>query len=667
MLFYNYLDGTFVNTGENILYFAKSLANSVEVPKLTHKDDEDQLAVFFDFLGVVFVSYSGVNVTIIHSLVALVCIAVIFALGHNISNFNVAKLQKIFLAEMYCFFAPVLATVVYGLLAFLLFPMRWYEGGLVIASLLYVPPVVLTTLYVRGQANSEGVLNSPYIRIISGLLFPWLAGLLLGIYFRVMSVYTCCLWIASTVFALGVHSVVRYYTLRFSQPPSRYLYSPEFFYVLAFLPMLFQWVQISRLFLTMTVPLLGKSGTTVPSDPAIAALVAILIAGPAPLLLAHELDRPVITKYTTKICALGMIVMLLVATFYLKPYSAQRPKRLWIQHLHRSISQYSEHDLAHGVSPLNTATSTANGASTVKATPMAKEDCGLWISAFDEQGMTPLQSLGVPRLDGRHKGATQCNVWDGDCYLKFPWYFSVSEVLRDSHYIPTACPSDILPAQKLRLDLSSTPLATSNEVESTSSSTSGKHGTAGGLRLVKISLYGPSHMHLILRDNSQGQRIVKWHIASHSPVVPNEANKHSALPSEEDVHLRVTSDSVSGVVNSANYLKAGDSSADALDAAGAAADKNAAVLRMITPPAARAEGVHYLSVGFGLCSPKLGCHQDVYLLVRGSAAVQVAAYGHYTEQKEDSAEIKELIKELPDWSVGAEWTKFPSLLIQNAV
>jgi hypothetical protein len=77
--------------------------------------------------------------------------------------------------------------------------------------------------------------------------------------------------------------------------------------------------------------------------------------------------------------------------------------------------------------------------------------------------------------------------------------------------------------------------------------------------------------------------------------------------------------------------------------------------------------VHYLSVGFGLCSPTEGCHQDVYLLVRGAAPVQVAVYGHYTDQKEDTAEIKALMNDLPQWAKGAEWTKFPSSIIQDSV
>ena len=88
---------------------------------------------------------------------------------------------------------------------------------------------------------------------------------------------------------------------------------------------------------------------------------------------------------------------------------------------------------------------------------------------------------------------------------------------------------------------------------------------------------------------------------------------------------------------------------------------------MVTPPVVRAEGVFFLSMGFGLCSDKEGCLQDVYLLVRGSAPVELAAYGHYTDQTEDTVELKKLTQDLPAWSRGAEWTKFPSFLVHDSV
>jgi hypothetical protein len=46
----------------------------------------------------------------------------------------------------------------------------------------------------------------------------------------------------------------------------------------------------------------------------------------------------------------------------------------------------------------------------------------------------------------------------------------------------------------------------------------------------------------------------------------------------------------------------------------------------------------------------------------------VAAYGHYTDQRGgDTAALQSLMGELPAWAKGAEWTKFPSMLVQGAV
>ncbi|MGB4347093.1 MAG: M20/M25/M40 family metallo-hydrolase, partial [Burkholderiaceae bacterium] len=398
------IDGTLVNTGENILYLAKALASSPEVPNFTQQDHQDELSVFFDLGGVLFV-YTGVKVTIIHTLVALLCVALVYALSRSVSNLSATKLRHFLLAELYAYLMPILAGALFGLVVFFVCPMRWYEGGLKWAVLLYVPPVLLTILHVRGQ-TSAGVLNTPQIRIMTNFLFPWLFWLVPGILFGVMSVYVCCLWILNVALAVGVHTLVRHYTLRHAHPPTRYMYSPEFFYLLTLLPMLYLWSTVARLFLTMTIPLLGKSGTTVPTDPAVGALIGALLSGPAPLVLAYNIDRPVLNKTSLRASLAALGVILLIATVLTTPYSAERPKRLWIQHLHRSFVTHPQ--LPHST---NTAATTASLA-TSPSDPIVHTDCGLWISAFDEQGMAPLQSIGVGRLDGRHKSSNDCTVWD---------------------------------------------------------------------------------------------------------------------------------------------------------------------------------------------------------------------------------------------------------------
>ena len=46
--------------------------------------------------------------------------------------------------------------------------------------------------------------------------------------------------------------------------------------------------------------------------------------------------------------------------------------------------------------------------------------------------------------------------------------------------------------------------------------------------------------------------------------------------------------------------------------------------------------------------------------------IDIAAYGHYIDVA-PSHEIETFIQQLPDWSKGAEWTKFPSYLIKDTI
>mgnify|MGYP005993316621 CR=1 FL=1 len=721
----------------------------------THTDNADQYSVFFDFLGYILISYTGIYVTIIHTLITIVGIVVVFLLSRTINNWSYMKLYYIIRAEIYCFFVPVLITSVYGLLVFLLAPMRWYEGGISIALLLYVPITILSILYIRGNMSMT-VLNTPYIRILAGLIFPWLIFLIIGIYFQLMSVYACCLWIISVTMSIIIYNFIKLYIINYSTPPNWYLYSAECIYILSYIPMLLQWAEISRLFLTMTIPLLGKSGTVVPTDPALGALIALLISAPASFIFAHEISRPIIYKSTLKKCIIGIVVILVLCTVGLRPYSAQHPKRLWIQHIQRSfIKRYqystvginqntiggrvrlgigiadmvdtgsaeSRVRLGIGIADMvdtgsaESRVTTASGIATIdtfrdgdkyipgRTTPstynnnvyipnsiitnsinsfypsttaiaMGTEtttDCGLWILGFDEQGLAPLEKLGITRLDGRYSHT--CNVWDGDCYLKFPWYFSVSEVLRNNYYIPTACPVGMKSAELLKIHLYNHILSQPviNNIQSMATSDHALYH----LRLVRISLQGPAHMHMILRDNALQQRIVRWYIPSTSTsaatstatetttyttntattsTIPHTYSSTEKLEQETDQLILYTTMSSTGDITSVTTDRTTIPHTDTIH-----------TLYMVPPPPKRSEGLHYLSIGFGLCSHIDGCQQDIYLLIKGYEPVQIAAYGHYTDEKHDTIEITELLKELPDWSRGAEWTKFPSLFIQDSV
>jgi hypothetical protein len=251
-------------------------------------------------------------------------------------------------------------------------------------------------------------------------------------------------------------------------------------------------------------------------------------------------------------------------------------------------------------------------------------------------------------------------VSNGDCYLQFPWYFPVSEVLRDAAYVPTECPEGVAAGHRLQLGLSSVPVPSAGAAAGVSAIDG---VDPSDMRLVRIVMRGPSHMHLVIRDNAQGKRLLRW-------AIPNGRPAQETLVPEPVAHGTTV---VAKVVLSATADKLVRADAVALESAMDNAAKGEGELRttllsLVPLPAVRSEGVHFLSVGFGMCDAASGCMQEAYLLVRGAEPVEVAAYGHYTDQRGgDTAALQSLMGELPAWAKGAEWTKFPSMLVQGAV
>ena len=47
--------------------------------------------------------------------------------------------------------------------------------------------------------------------------------------------------------------------------------------------------------------------------------------------------------------------------------------------------------------------------------------------------------------------------------------------------------------------------------------------------------------------------------------------------------------------------------------------------------------------------------------------VDIAVYGHYVALSDGSKEINQFIQRMPEWARGAEWTKFPSILISDRI
>lgn len=434
--------GTFVNTGENLLYLTQALAaGDVEVPNPMAASEGDEAAVFFDFLGYFIVSYSGWYVSLIHSGCVGVGLVLLYLLSSSIENFSLSKCLDICREELVSSLLPVLVGAAYGAVMMLIGPMRWYNGGIVSAALTYMPPVLLSIAYTRGSSSKSttsssssycvddpqlrcshsstaaaAAVPSPTTRIFAGIILPWLIILVPCIYFHIMAAYISCLWILSTAIALTVYWAVKRYTLHVSKPPLLYVCSAEFCYLLSLVPVLLMWANIARLTFEVLMPLFGKSGTIVPTDPIVGALFGVFLSWPVPIIFAHDMMSNIAAPSKRRIRMATMVLMavvMIINVFFSHTYSSDRPKRLWIHHVKREVRMHHHPPHPHhprGITAITdklmmmmtSRTAAAASAATISHSHgndsalrggeeggegyATDTDCGIWMSSFDSRG-----------------------------------------------------------------------------------------------------------------------------------------------------------------------------------------------------------------------------------------------------------------------------------------
>jgi len=410
--------GTFVNTGENLLYLAKALAGDAEVPNPIAASEGDEAAVFFDFLGYFIVSYSEWLVPLIHSSCMGVGISLLYMLSLSIENVSLSKCLDICRDELLSSLVPVLVGAAYGALMMLIGPMRWYNGGIISAALTYMPPVLLSIAYTRGSSSKSISLikdlelrcshssaatpspckpfYSPITSIFSGIIIPWLIILVPCIYFHIMAAYISCLWILNTAIAVTVYWAVKRYTLHVSKPPLLYVFSAEFCYLLSLVPILLVWANVARLTFEVLMPLFGKSGTIVPTDPIVGALFGVFLSWPVPIIFAHDMPSMTPSKRFIRMAWVLMAAVLIVNVFFSHTYSSDRPKRLWIHHVKREVRLHPR-DSSLTTSKMMTTMRTAlshghhDNGSAHRGDDRGEggryaTDCGIWMSSFDNRG-----------------------------------------------------------------------------------------------------------------------------------------------------------------------------------------------------------------------------------------------------------------------------------------
>ena len=321
------------------------------------------------------------------------------------------------------------------------------------------------------------------------------------------------------------------------------------------------------------------------------------------------------------------------------PYSPDHPKRLWIQHILREFRD-----------PQDLSLSSAG---------VVKRDSGIWITAFDFLRFSSLTNW-APSLDGRHAnrgdghgGASGCDLIHGGCYLSFPYYFPIADVLTGTHYLPA--PDPIAGTAKTE-PLSTRGGGVEDRVGSMGAAQFGdlprvtvhseqiSWNVATKKRRVRVTITGPDHMSLVLRD---------------SEVTQPEPPKFSGGTTTDE----------SATVRSYSLTQGGSSVLVGWSITDGA----------LPPP--RFEGVRLVQLTHGTLSPRTAntiadaetlatdpqkaledqaqaawgrrCEYsfDLDIKGRGGGGVALTVVGHYTGLK-DTPALRKLDGELPDWARG---------------
>ena len=366
-------DGTFLNTGANVLQLSKALSLSTEAdfdgsePIL---DPGLEGSVFFDILsGFLFFSYRGNWVYGIHLLV-VVCGASTVFLQCNSAYFHLSSMLA---DETKCVLFPIICNLAFGLFCHVVCPMTWYQSGKGYAILLFLPPALLSALWVRGKcvAARSYLSDSAVVRQASAI-FMWIAIASPMILFGLVSAYPICFWIGFSSIGMIMYSQVLNANSLTSRKAQAHLSSSLTYqkilqkcdenvvYMVCLMPCTICWCSLLNIVLTMLIPLAGKSGTIVPGDIIVAAVIGALVSLPAGSLMANHVTSKVNLVTLKAIASVIVMILFFTTIFNNVAYSTQRPKRLWLQHVDRSIDK------------------TLNG-QVVTTT----HDHGLWVSAFD--------------------------------------------------------------------------------------------------------------------------------------------------------------------------------------------------------------------------------------------------------------------------------------------
>ena len=496
-------------------------------------------ALFFDYLGLVWVSYSHAAARPLHLCAGGVAVGALRAA--RVTPSQVAS-------ELAGLLAALLAALGVGGLLAVVHPLATF-GAAPVAIALYSSTALAAALLAHRDSPTEGSarkgghleeglrVGAVSCQLGGAALAPWLLLLLVLEAASLGSAYLAAFFCAAS----GGGLLLALALLRRRGPRMALIAQ----LACGLVPILHA-NSISGWLLQVLLPITGRAGVAVPSDLIVAAAVGFVSAAPSGILLApvraaHQ-TRP-LRRLLVFVAAASLVVALLRA-----PFSPRAPKRLLVHHVQREVDG----------EPL---------------------DSGLWISAFDFSGLRELKDLrsaigldvttadssppsssspspfvvGTSRTVPR---ACSLDLATTGCYLSLPFYFPLGGIVGTPDgvgalYATAITPSAgrtgsssdeygaadaarrVVPIQPPHIPPAERLFFSVSRANSSRGRSVGEGGSDIRVHRLTIALAGPAQMVLVVPE----ERLVGWSLAPglppprRSPFAPLERVVYAFLTS----------------------------------------------------------------------------------------------------------------------------------------
>lgn len=417
--------------GETVHEFARGMASKLKAGRPSGAEVTDA-AVFFDVGGLFFVEYAASTAQQLHIATSLVILTALLLSG----GFGVlAAAMKLLLCAVMSLLSAVLsgACIAYTPAAMVA------AGHPELAPFLFGPPALMSFL---GCFHSLGIyeVEKGSIALAAAICLALSASPI-----TVMASYLFLIWSLIPVLAVTMASVVP-------------IISAPLVVGSYILPWML-YVQMLVLGLDFLSPLTFRSGTTIPGDVVVGGFYGLMTG----LLLSLSAQFFVqLRRRDVMVVSVAIFFLSLLLAFQLFPYSYDRPKRVFQQHVARSQATWH---------------TDPQGQSSVQWEEM---EHGLWTTAMDWNNVATLQDFtpyGLPAGSRRHNDSA-------GIYGQVPMPFPMKAFLVGGAWAPRDAPK--LPS-KISLDLAVT--------------------NSEGLREVFVSARGPPQMMMVL---SPASKVVAW-------------------------------------------------------------------------------------------------------------------------------------------------------------